>query len=60
MKTTFLLLMLLFVSIYAGPKPMEALSKYNVVLVHGASDEPNGITNCNEVGAAQDIQVSRN
>ena len=32
----------------AGPKPMESITKYNVVLVHGAADEKSGVKNCAE------------
>lgn len=32
--------------VYAGLSPMESIEKYNVIMVHGAADEANGIENC--------------
>lgn len=48
MKTFLCVVVSVACFVFAAPRPMEALNRYNVILVHGAAPEEKGFeSECN-------------
>lgn len=58
MKKFFLLVVLFSIACWGIPKPMESITNYNVMMVHGAYGSDKGIENCtDETPEAVDADV---
>lgn len=42
-KRSITMIIALFGCLWAGNKPMESVTRYNVILVHGAADSESGM-----------------
>ena len=49
MKKIFFTLAIFAIASLASNQPMEAITNYNVIMVHGASDAKNGLPNCSSM-----------